>query len=118
MSATVSLEDLGSISDVELAFGTTRFLPEAEEIPVEFNSVNNVYARIVSDIFYGSELPAWDIELEEGVKPEVLNKFIRAHLTSWEPKHERKIAGVAYLLSKFCTITPSHKEVPTETNPS
>lgn len=106
----ISASDVKSITKLEVAFGTTRHLPPVESIPPEFNSSSNPYVRTVSAIFAGTELPDGEIEIIEGVEPQELNQFIRAHLTSWEPKHEHKIAGVAYLLSQICTITPGSVE--------
>lgn len=36
--------------------------------------------------------------------PALLNRVVMAHLRSFEPKHEHKIAGLGYLVSQVCDI--------------
>ena len=38
-------------------------------------------------------------DVNEYIDPEAVNRHTRACLRSFEPRHEHKIAGVAYLLS-------------------
>lgn len=98
-------QELASVTDAELAFSTTRFLPAIEDIPAEFWA-GNIYTKLAKSLFCGSMTPACEIELNEGVDAAALNKCIRAHLQSWAPKHEHKIAGVGYMLASVCTLTP------------
>lgn len=109
---TISPKDVSSITDLDMAFGTTRHLPAMESIPSEFKSGRNIYIETVEAIFAGTAMPNGEMTIVEGVDPHGLNRFIRAHLSSWEPKHEHKIAGVAYLLSQLCTIVPPPTEQP------
>ncbi|ONF42519.1 hypothetical protein BTO32_15005 [Marinobacter lutaoensis] len=98
-------EQVASITDVELAFSTERLLPTWEEIPEDFKR-GNLYTSLAEAIFYGTELPACKVELNDGVKPEHLNRCVRAHLQSFGPKHEHKIAGVGYMISQACRLHP------------
>ena len=82
-------------------------LPPWEEIPEEYKR-GNVYTELVSAIFYGQELPKANMTFLDGFQddgaPQALNRVVRAHLTSWSPKHEHKIAGVGFLISKVCSL--------------
>lgn len=109
MAYELTPEMAQTITDVELAFGTDRLLPPASAIPEDFLfgiGEAQAYVELVSAIFYGQQLPACEIELAEGVAPEVLNKCVRAHLESWQPKHEHKMAGVAYMVSLLARLFP------------
>lgn len=96
---TLTAADLKTVTDVEVAFGTTKLLPEREQIPDYPN--RKVFEDYVAALFYGHSLPS--VQLCMGAdfegEGEALNKALRAHLASWEPKHERKMEGVAYMLS-------------------
>lgn len=105
MAYSINPEDLASITDLELAFGTTRFLPPADEIPEEFWRGND-YTKLAEAIFFGRPLPDFEVLMKEGVEPSLLNKVVRSHLQSFEPKHEHKIAGVGYLIQNLSTLEP------------
>ena len=101
---TITKDDLESITDAEVAFSTTRLLPEWDQIPDEFKtSQGNKYTKLASDIFFGNELTG-EIDLNEGIEPELLSRAVRAHLSSFQPKHEHKISGVAYMVSCLATV--------------
>lgn len=106
MAYTLTPEQISSITMPELAFSTERLLPAWEDIPEEFKR-GNIYTELASAIFYGTPIPPSTIELNEGVEGEALSKCVRAHLQSFGPKHEHKIAGVGYMISCACTLTPA-----------
>lgn len=101
---TITPESLASITAPEMVFGTTKLLPPAETIPEQFNSGANIYVQLVSAIFYGTPLPKGEIEFHPGFEQEQVVRCVRAHLTSCEPKHEHKMAGVAYMLSLMADL--------------
>lgn len=103
MAYRVSPEDMASITDVELAFGTDRLLPAWEDIPTEFWAGNR-YKSLADAIFAGRDLPAGEIEMNEGFDPQALNRAVRAHLRSFGPKHEHKIAGVGYMIAHAAVL--------------
>lgn len=105
MTYSLSAEQVSSVTDVELAFGTARLLPAWDEIPKDFKK-GNCYTAIAEAILYGRPLPEGDLELADDISPADLNKCIRAHLASFDPSHEHKLAGVGYLMSFACTFTP------------
>jgi hypothetical protein len=103
MPYTVTPQDMDSITDVEMAFSTDRLLPPVEDIPTEFFR-GNQYTKLVEAIFYGLQMPDGQIEMKEGFTPESLNRAVRAHIQSFTPKHEHKIAGVGFLVAQAATL--------------
>lgn len=88
------------VDDVTVAFpakvcGT--LLPPQTEIPREFYDRRNEWARITSQWFFkgldGRFIPKTGIDARRAVR------HLSACMRSFEPKHEHKEAGVAYLLS-------------------
>ncbi len=108
MAYTLTPEQVRSVTDVEQAFGTTRLLPDWDDIPTDFKEGNS-YTALADAIFYGRPLPKGTLELVDGVSLADLNKCVRAHLQSFEPKHEHKMAGVGYLMSCACTFYPGEE---------
>ena len=86
---------------LEVAFPaevTGRLLPPIDEVPGEFHG-GNEWTELVDQLFFrGGTLP----EFREGIDPGKAVSQIRACLGSFEPEHEHKTAGVAYLLSLWC----------------
>lgn len=106
---TITPEMAASVTQAEQAFGTTRLLPPYDALPLAFQEGTGeamVYHQLVNAIFYGWPLPDGDIELRAGVTAEVLRNCTMAHLSSFGPKHEHKMAGVAYMVSRLATLTP------------
>lgn len=103
MTYTITPEDMSSISDLDMAFSTERLLPAWEDIPADFRN-GNLYTRLAESIFYGLELPVCKIEMKEGFAPLALNRAVRAHLQSFGPKHEHKIAGVGYMIAQAAEL--------------
>lgn len=102
MSYKVTREQLNSITDAEMAFGTERLLPPWSEIPDEFKGRNR-YTELLDALFAGSPMPQYELRFLPGFEdqgaPAAINRVVRAHLTSYGPKHEHKIAGLAFLMS-------------------
>lgn len=82
-----------SITDVEIAFGTIRYLPKYNpgfKIPD--------CEKIAEGIFFGN-IPRVDVIFRDGIdQSKFVNRLLVSHLKSFEPKHEHKIYGVAYLI--------------------
>ena len=105
-SYVLTPEMLESITDVELAFSTEKLLPPWDQIPEEFKrGGGNQYTALAEAIFYGTPMPNGEIEMKPGFSPEAMNRAVRAHLQSWAPKHEHKIAGVGYMIACACEFT-------------
>lgn len=109
MAYVLTPEQAASITDVEMAFSTDRLLPPWDEIPNEFRR-GNQYTRLAEAIFYGTAMPDNDIALKPGFTADALNRTVRAHLTSFGPKHEHKIAGVGYLISLAATLVSASSQ--------
>lgn len=103
MAYSISPDDLNQITDVEMAFGTTKFLPNPEDIPEAFYE-GNLYTQVVDALFFNKEVPDGPIALKDGVEPNMLYRCVSAHLRSWAPKHEDKIAGIGYMISLLAQL--------------
>jgi hypothetical protein len=90
------------VSDVDLAFGgnMSDLLPPYSDIPEEFQNMNNrtKWNKLISDWFYVG-LNSLDLKPKESIDVNGAIRHIKAILASWEPKHEHKMAGCAYLMS-------------------
>lgn len=95
------------MSQVDLAFPANaigNFLPPEEDIPEEFikNRYENKWAKQAEKwFFHGFDPSKSTVELNEGVDGQKAFKQLHACLGSFQPKHEHKISGVAYLMSLF-----------------
>lgn len=107
-------DDLVAITAPEEVFGTTKNLPPMDSIPPEFLNGSNIYVRLVNAIFYGTERPDGEITFRPGFEQESVARCVRAHLASYSPKHEHKIAGVSYLLSLMAELEPRSHPSPKE----
>lgn len=89
-----------SIADIYLGGDEIgKWLPAKKDIPKEFFNYNNEWAKIAERLFYnGGKLP----RLKHGIDVAAATADIGCCLQSFEPSHEHKIAGVAYLLSMWC----------------
>lgn len=76
-------------------------------VPSEFKRGND-YTRLLDHLFSGQAIPEGEIVFHEGFDdaeaPALLNRVVMAHLRSFEPKHDHKIAGLGYLISQACQV--------------
>ena len=104
---TLTPSDVTSLTGPEKVWGTTKFLPPEDEIPEAFWK-GNIYTRLVDSMWANEERPKGQVNIREqfkGIPFPVLHGFIMAHLTSFQPKHEHKIAGTAYMVYAMMEIT-------------
>lgn len=106
---TLTQADLDATTDLDVAFATTRCLPPEDIIPHDFwpdkvGYAHNGYLRLVDALFVGNEVPNMEFTFNEGFTGNKLMEFTVAHLKSFDPSHEHKIAGIAFMLSKIITI--------------
>jgi hypothetical protein len=97
------MPEIPDLTDVEIVFGSVKHLPSMESIPDEFkmNDRNNPFCKLTTDWFFkgldkeqiSSMVP------KEGVDKLKAVRALSAILKSFEPQHEHKEAGVAYLMS-------------------
>lgn len=97
-----------SISQVQLVFPANivgEYLPLMEEIPAEFkdwNKNNHWVKQVTTWFFFGVDLAKSKVKFKSTFTEEDQKnawRHLSACLNSFEPKHEHKEAGVAYLLS-------------------
>lgn len=90
------------VTDADLAFPTSTrdFLPAYDEIPAEFRRIDsaNKWSRLVSDWFFAG-VKLGKLTPKDGIDAQSALRHVGYCMRSWEPKHEHKEAGVAYLLS-------------------
>lgn len=107
MAYALARIDLDTITDVEAAFSTDRLLPAWEDVPDSFRR-GNLYTKLAEAIFYSTPLPEGEMvfkqTFDDPEAPAALNRCVRAHLQSWGPKHEHKIAGVGFMISQACEL--------------
>lgn len=87
------------VSDVDIAFGgkAMEILPPVSAIPKEFHNYSNEWNRFVSGWFFGG-LKRYPVP-REGVDFGLALRNLACVIGSFEPKHEHKEAGAAYLAS-------------------
>lgn len=103
---TITAQSLLAIDEMDLLFGTDKLLPLVEDIPEDFIR-GNVYTSAVENLFSESFPPHLKLQYREGFDPKLAARAVQAHLQSWSPKHQHKIAGVGYLLSLMATVSDS-----------
>lgn len=101
------------IDDVTHAFpaGILHLMPQYKDIPDEFKRGNTKWNQLICDWFFGG-LSKLDLKLKDGLDRKKVLRHIGTILASYEPKHEHKEAGCAYLLSLWAddaTWTPAKR---------
>ena len=74
-------------------------LPDMVGIPEEFQKKYNKWNTIVSTWFFRGLSKETQFIPKEGIDPQAALDHVTAIMRSFEPKHEHKMAGCAYLLS-------------------
>jgi hypothetical protein len=94
-----------SITTVELAFSTSRLLPEKSQIPAEFFDAGNEYVNFVDAMLDGCPqdcLPPYT--LKPGFEIEPMTKCLLAHLWAPDVRGEHKRAGLAYMFAQMAVL--------------
>ncbi len=94
--------EIKEVSDLDIAFSSNvdHLLPAWDDIPEEFKRGRTKWNKIISDWFFsGLTNSKW--HSKEGVDSDKAMRMVQACLRSWEPKHEHKEAGCAYMLSEW-----------------
>jgi hypothetical protein len=105
------------IDDVTLAFPARAldWMPEMEDIPVEFVEETTEWSKIAHAWFYDGLSPETEFHAKEGVDAQAAFRAASATLRSFAPKHEHKMAAVAYMLSQWFDRIENWKQ-PKENN--
>jgi len=81
--------------------GISQLLPKWEEIPEDFRNESGEakkWVKVLGDWFFAG-IKITNIVMKEGVNQKEAMRHLSSIMHSWEPKHEHKTAGVAYLMS-------------------
>lgn len=87
------------VSDLDMAFGgnAMRLMPEYKDIPEEFRRDRNPWCQWQAEWFFKG-LPSFPAA-KPGIDAAMAARHLKTIQHSFEPKHEHKQAGVAYLAS-------------------
>lgn len=97
-------------TQADIAFGNIRSLPKWETLPADFKRHNgNDYVEAISTWFFlgakridsGVQIGKMKFVAKDGVDANKALAAIKACMSSWEPKHEHKEAGCAFMLSEW-----------------
>jgi hypothetical protein len=97
------------LAATEVAFPANvvgRLLPRWEDLPKEFRQDSTDYCHFVSRWF--SVGSSFKPKVKEGLDEQDVWRHLKACMGSFEPKHEHKVAGVAYLMSLWCEPLPEN----------
>ena len=94
------------IKQIDMAFGNISWLPTWNKIPDEYKRGHTPENKLVSQWFFNglSESDIASLAPREGVDKNKALAACSACLRSFEPKHEHKEAGVAYLLNQWFSV--------------
>lgn len=83
------IENFKSVKDI---------MPPYDELDKNFKYGKTIWNEAVSDWFFSGVKKSQFVE-NTGIDKEAAFMHLRAIISSWEPKHEHKEAGAAYLMS-------------------
>lgn len=91
------------VDNLTLAFpaDVTRLLPPYDAIPDEFKHRGNKWNDLVSRWFFSGLPYGTEFKPKEGINKTAALRHVTACMRSFQPKHEHKEAGCAYLLSQW-----------------
>jgi len=90
------------VTALDLAFGGDigKLMPDYKNLPEEFRRERDPWSRLIHKWFF-SGLDTSSLKPKEGIDKVVALKHCQAIMCSFSPKHEHKIAGVAWLMSQW-----------------
>jgi hypothetical protein len=102
-------QEIDRISQAFPASVIGKLLPLEKDIPAPYWENNHPMAEVVSHWFYFGLNPKAELELKAGVDGHVMMQHLTTCLRSFEPKHQHKIAGVAFLLDQWISSITNWK---------
>lgn len=89
------------VTKPETVFGgdIKKLMPTMDNIPVEFRRDSNKWVQVQSHWFYKGLPGTTVVKTKEGINAKEAFDHLSAIQSSFDPKHEHKMAGVAYLMS-------------------
>lgn len=105
MSALDRFDKPQAVTKLDLAFGgnMNELLPSYQSIPEEYRNGATEWNAVTDRWFYKGLPEGTFLISNDGINAEEAANHIQAILVSYDPKHEHKMAGCAYLLSKWFT---------------
>jgi hypothetical protein len=99
------------VDDVDMAFGggpgaMGKLLPAYTAIPDEFRRGHTPFNRLVDKWFF-SGLEKKALKVKGDIDESAAWRHMKTIMGSFEPKHEHKTAGVAYLMSQWFDLADS-----------
>lgn len=90
------------VTDLQIAFPADlrELLPPLELIPDEFKRGRNEWTKFVDRWFFEG-FPESGVIRKDGVDAELAYRHLSVLIGSYEPKHEHKVAAVAWLASRW-----------------
>ena len=94
--------EVQEVNSLDVAFGcrAMELMPKYDDIPEEYKHGNTKWNKLFNDWFF-SGLSNLDITPKPGVDRNKAISHIRAVMGSFEPPHEHKEAGVAFLMAEW-----------------
>ena len=100
------------VDNADLVFPTSTadMLPPYEDIPKEFKDWNHQiqWTKLARNWFYNGLGGDVKWTPRPGIDTDAALRHIQYCLGSWEPKHEHKMAGCAYLMSIWFKRVPKY----------
>lgn len=91
-----------NLTALDRAFGNIKHLPPMKDIPEEYHNWHHPAHIAATKLFFGGgKLADLGYTPREGVNVGQASVALGAILASFEPKHEHKTAGVAYLIDQW-----------------
>lgn len=90
------------VTGLDLAFGgdIEKLMPAYRSLPESFQRERDPWSRLVHKWFF-SGLDTSALKPKDGINKAEALKHCQAIMASFTPKHEHKIAGVAWLMSQW-----------------
>lgn len=96
--------EIPDLTGIDITFGNIKHLPNYDFLPADFKRHNgNKYVEFIAQWFFVGRTKEDMQRLNEksGIDRRKALVAIKAILASFEPKHQHKEAGAAYLLSQW-----------------
>lgn len=94
--------EVQDVTNLAVAFGcrAMELMPPYKDIPDDYKRGHTKWNKLFNDWFFGG-LKSLDVAPKKGIDKQKALTHIRAIMVSFEPQHEHKEAGVAYLMSEW-----------------
>jgi hypothetical protein len=91
-----------AVQDVDIAFGgdIRKLMPAYQDIPEDFRRERDPFSKLVHKWFFEG-LRKDAVTPKEGIDANAAWRHLRAIMGSFEPSHEHKTSGVAWLMSRW-----------------